>query len=117
MIVNGVEYVDYEDYKKRRGEQQNNEEWAKSLDSEHFAKLLYDAMLYGQQCDKDDITCEECGCPWCKTDSISEWLKQPHTTQKQDDYPCNVKGCTMETRQACCGCPDYFKWKERQENR
>lgn len=59
-------------------EQQTNEKWAKSFDTEHFAKLLYDAMIYGQQCDKDDVTCEECGCPWCKTDSISEWLKQPH---------------------------------------
>jgi len=58
--------------------EQTNEEWAKSLDTEHFAKLLSDAMLYGQQCEKDDVTCEECGCPWCKTDSISEWLKKPH---------------------------------------
>lgn len=58
--------------------EQNNEEWAKSLDTEHFAKLLADAMWYGGQCDKDDVTCEECGCPWCKTDTIREWLKQPH---------------------------------------
>lgn len=105
--------------KEPKSPPQTNDEWRKTCSTEEFAKLLYDAMLYGQQCDKDDVTCEECGCPWCKTDSISEWLKQPHnhTPQKQDDYPCNVKGCKMETRQACCGCPDYFKWKERQESR
>lgn len=40
MIVNGVEYADYEDYKKRRGEQQTNEEWLHTLNTEQLAELL-----------------------------------------------------------------------------
>ena len=55
-------------------------------------------------------------CYWGYIDEVRKWLKQPHAPQKQDDYPCNVKGCTMETRQSCCGCPDYFKWKEHHDS-
>ena len=44
---------------------------------------------------------------------IMEWLKQPHTPLKQDDCPCKVKGCSLETRQSCCGCPDYFEWEKQ----
>lgn len=94
---------------------QTNDEWRKTCSAEEFALFLSDVMWYGEQCATEGVLCENCKCPWCE--GIINWLKQPHTPQKQDDYPCNVKGCSLETRQACCGCPDYFKWKERQESR
>ena len=78
-----------------------NDEWRKTCPTEEFAEFLNFIAFDWNRVDKQ----------W-----VLEWLKQPHAPQKQDDYPCNVKGCTMETRQSCCGCPDYFKWKEQQDS-
>ena len=79
-----------------------NDEWRKTCPTEEFAEFLNFIAFDWNRVDKQ----------W-----VLEWLKQPHAQQKQDDYPCNVKGCSLETRQSCCGCPDYFKWKENQESR
>lgn len=81
--------------------EQTNDEWRKTCSTEEFAEFLNFIAFDWNRVDKQ----------W-----VLEWLKQPHAPQKQDDYPCNVKGCTMETRQSCCGCPDYFKWKEQQDS-
>lgn len=27
------------------------------------------------------------------------------------NHPCNIKKCTTETIESCCGCPEWFKWK------
>ena len=79
-----------------------NDEWRRTCPTEEFAEFLNFIAFDWNRVDKQ----------W-----VLEWLKQPHAPQKQDDYPCNVKGCSLETRQSCCGCPDYFKWKENQESR
>ena len=62
--------------------EQTNDEWRKTCSTEEFAKLMSDAMWYGEQCATEGVLCENCKCPWCKTDSISEWLKQPHREGK-----------------------------------
>lgn len=77
---------------------QTNDEWRKTCSTEEFAEFLNFIAFDWNRVDKQ----------W-----VLEWLKQPHAPQKQDDYPCNVKGCTMETRQSCCGCPDYFEWEKQ----
>jgi RecJ-like exonuclease len=59
----------------------NNDEWRKTCSAEEFAKLLSDAMWYGEQCATEGVLCENCKCPWCK--GIGNWLKQPHE-QKGD---------------------------------
>lgn len=53
-----------------------NDEWRKTCSTEEFAKLLSDAMWYGEQCATEGVLCENCKCPWCE--GISNWLKQPH---------------------------------------
>ena len=104
MIVNGVEYADYDDYKKQREENQTNDEWRKTCSTEEFAEFLCHVGF------ENETIVRKFKSEWV------EWLKQPHAPQKQDDYPCNVKGCTLEMRQSCCGCPDYFKWKEHHDS-
>ena len=91
-------------------EPMTNEEWRKTCSAEEFAEWMAQYCCDVNTSDVKEILKNE----WL------DWLKQPHTPQppqKQDDYPCNVKGCSLETRQSCCGCPDYFKWKEHHESR
>jgi len=106
--------------------EQTNDEWRKTCSTEEFAEFLFHIAYMCSYCGDEAHSSQEkiqqchfgkCGCQRKDWDA---WLKQPHTSQpqqKQDDYPCNVKGCSLETRQACCGCPDYFKWKEHHESR
>ena len=89
--------------------EQTNEEWFATLSTEEKAKTIANAT-YSSAMMGVEITALP------KEDEVRKWkrwLKQPHIPQKQDDYPCNVKGCSLETRQACCGCPNYFEWEKQ----
>lgn len=105
--------------KYERNRELTNEEWFCALSTEEKADAIYDLLIdrqWGSWSWKlngmvlRDIY--EHGNTKSKK-AIVEFLKQPHTPQKQDDYPCNVKGCSLETRQSCCGCPEMLEWEKR----
>lgn len=87
MIVNGVEYADYEDYKKRRGEQQTNEEWLDSMTTKEKAewmfKLTYKCYWCGREYTPRSISLyneKECPFKKCMKDKkdFEKWLKEKH---------------------------------------
>ena len=62
MIVNGIEYANYDDYKKRKENEQTNEQWFCELSTDSKAwTLAYVAR-----------ECEDCAYSW------EEWLKAVH---------------------------------------
>ena len=89
--------------------QQTEQEYIQTCDTEQLVKV-FGSMLF--EAWKDGLA-EEMHDKRFYENLVDFWLKQPHTPQKQDDCPCNVKGCSLETRQACCGCPDYFEWEKQ----
>lgn len=65
--------------------------------------------------------CEEN--PWVRSDDVCEEFRDMYKEEERQIIHrikpynfCKDHGCSLETRQSCCGCKDYFDDKQRRKN-
>jgi len=53
-------------------------------------------------------------CPCCETLIAGQEVERKPEPDP-DACPCDTQHCSPDDRASCCGCPDYWEWRRRQE--